>query len=55
MTNTYGPNECTNFKPGSILKLFEETCIVDFLGKHECKETNIKNEFSNKHIDLIKT
>lgn len=55
MTNTYGPNECTNFKPGSILKLFEETCIVDFLGKHECKETNIKDEFSNKHIDLIKT
>ena len=45
MANNYAENECLNLKSGSILKLFQETRIINFLGTHEGQEANIKEEF----------
>ena len=45
MANNYAENECLNLKSGSILKLFQETRIINFLGTHEGQEENIKEEF----------
>jgi len=45
MANNYAKNKCLNLKSGSILKLFQETCIINFLGTHEGQEENIKEEF----------
>lgn len=48
MANTHRIYESLNFKSRSILKLLKETCIIDFLGKHEEQEEYIKEEFFNK-------